>query len=74
MKPQLKILLATASFVALSLYAIATAWADGTIRVSLTGERNDTQMGVKLDVDNVKAGNVVFVVMNDAKRTHHEMI
>jgi uncharacterized cupredoxin-like copper-binding protein len=74
MKAQLKILLATVSLATLTLWPIASAWADGTIRVSLTGEKNDKKMSMKLDVDTVKAGNVTFVVTNDAKRTPYEMI
>jgi uncharacterized cupredoxin-like copper-binding protein len=73
MKVQRKISLAGVSFVALLLSATAVAWADATIRVSLTGER-DAKMGVHLDVNTIKAGNVVFVVANDATKTSHEMI
>jgi uncharacterized cupredoxin-like copper-binding protein len=73
MKAQLKTLLTSVSLATLLLCAMTTAWADGTIRVSLTGEKDET-MGVKLDVDTIKAGNVTFVVTNDAKNTSHEMI
>ena len=74
MKGQLKNLLASVSLAVLPLLgAITSASADGVIRVSLIGEKND-KMGMKLDVDTVKAGNVTFVVTNDAKRTPHEMI
>ena len=73
MKSQLKILLASV-LATLPLCAITSAWADETIRVSLTGEKNDKKMGMKLDVNAVKAGNVVFVVTNDAKSTSHEVI
>jgi uncharacterized cupredoxin-like copper-binding protein len=73
MKAQRKFSLAGVSFVALLLCATATAWADATIRVTLTGER-DAKMGVILDVNTIKAGNVVFVVVNDATKTSHEMI
>jgi uncharacterized cupredoxin-like copper-binding protein len=74
MKAQLKVLLAGVSLVAVSLCVISTVWADATIRVSLTGERNDAKMGVKLGVASVKPGHLVFVVANDAKRTTHELI
>jgi len=74
MKSQLKILLASLPLATLPLCATTSAWADETIRVSLTGEKNDKKMGVKLDVDTVKAGSVVFVVSNDAKSTPHELI
>src|SRR5262245_10102355 len=73
MKSQLKMLLASVPLATLPLCAITSAWADETIRVSLTGEKNE-KMGVKLDVDTIKAGNVVFVVTNDAKSTPHEVI
>jgi uncharacterized cupredoxin-like copper-binding protein len=72
MKTMLKVLLA--SLATLLLCAATAAWADGTIRVSLTGEKSGDKMGMKIDVDTVKAGNVTFVVTNDAKTTPHEMI
>jgi uncharacterized cupredoxin-like copper-binding protein len=68
MNVQSAILLAT-----LALCTSTMAWADGTIRVSLTGERNQ-EMSVRLDAATVKAGNVAFIVTNEAKRTTHELI
>jgi hypothetical protein len=67
MKAQMRIFLASVSLIAVSLRATAIAWADGTIRVSLIGESNE-KMSVKLDVNSVKAGNVVFVVVNEEKK------
>src|SRR3984893_19304168 len=73
MKAQMRIWLASVSLIAVSLCATAVAWADETIRVSLIGEGND-KMSVRLDVNSVKAGNLVFVVVNEAQKTPHEMI
>ena len=68
MKAQLTILLTT-----FALCTSTVACADDTVRVSLTGERNE-EMSVRLDAATVKTGTITFVVTNEAKRTSHEMI
>lgn len=58
---------------AISLACAPNAFAAQTVHVSLGGEAG-SPMTVKLDVNTVPAGEVIFEVKNDAIGTDHEVV